>query len=135
MLANATGTLLAATVLYLYGVAVGAIRANWRVLAPIIVAAVATVLFLVMLEIDNRVDKRFHGPGLRRLLSREGLSALYGIPVFTLVAFAMEFWTDQGLPIWAYAATFFGLSALGLLTLRIWKSRRRRFAARTKKLD
>jgi hypothetical protein len=70
MLANAAGTLLAATVLYLYGVAVGAIRANWRLLAPIIVAVAVTVLFFIKLEVDDRVDERFRGPGLRRFVAR-----------------------------------------------------------------
>jgi hypothetical protein len=37
--------------------AVGAIRANWRLLAPIIVAAIVGVLFLVKLKIDDWIDE------------------------------------------------------------------------------
>ncbi len=95
-LANAAGTLLAATVLYLYGVAVGAVRANWRVLAPVITATVGTVLFLIKLELDDRVDERFRGPGLRRFVARNVLSSLYSVPIFALGFLALDFWTDRG---------------------------------------
>jgi hypothetical protein len=48
MLANAVGTLLAAVVIYIYGVAVGLIAGNWRVLLPIpcmvLLAGVAWIL-------------------------------------------------------------------------------------------
>jgi hypothetical protein len=135
MLANAAGTLLAATILYLYGVAVGAIKANWRVLAPIISAIVATALFLIKLELDDRIDKRFQGPGLRRLVARNVLSSLYGVPIFALGFLAVAFWTDRGLPFWGYLVTFCGLSALGLIALRIWKLRHHGFPARTKRVD
>jgi hypothetical protein len=36
MLANAAGTVLAAIVIYLYGVAVGAIQANRKIIVPIV---------------------------------------------------------------------------------------------------
>jgi hypothetical protein len=135
MLANAAGTLLAATVLYLYGVAVGAIKANWRVLAPIISAIVVTALFLSKLELDDRIDKRFQGPGLRRLVARNALSSLYSIPIFALAFLTVDFWSDRGLPFWGYLLTFLGLSLLGMLALRKWKLRRSGFPARTKRLD
>jgi tellurite resistance protein TehA-like permease len=135
MLANAAGTLLAATVLYLYGVAVGAIRANWRLLAPIIVAAIVGVLFLVKLKIDDWIDERFKGPGLRRLVARNVLSSLYGVPVFALIVLGLYFWSDRGLPPWAYLVTVFGLGVLVVIVQRIWRLRRRGFTARTKTLD
>jgi hypothetical protein len=109
MLANAAGTLLAATVLYLYGVAVGAIRANWRILAPIILAAVGTVLYIVKLDLDERVKKRFAGPGFRKKLARGVLSSLYGFPLLVLVLLTLGFWIDRGLPLWGYFVTFFVL--------------------------
>ncbi len=49
------------------------------------------------------------------------LSSLYGIPAFVLVIVAVDFWTDRGLPLWAYLVTFSGLSTLILIALRMWK--------------
>jgi hypothetical protein len=45
MLANAAGTLLAAYVVYLYGVVSGLIEANWRLLVPIGVILLGVLLF------------------------------------------------------------------------------------------
>jgi uncharacterized membrane protein AbrB (regulator of aidB expression) len=58
MLANAVGTLLAAVVIYIYGVAAGLIAANWRVLVPILsIAPLAGIAWIIQHVKWNELPK------------------------------------------------------------------------------
>jgi hypothetical protein len=58
MLANTAGTLLAAVVVYVYAVVVGLVRANWRILAPILLGVALVCAYAGQEMLHIRILKR-----------------------------------------------------------------------------
>jgi len=56
MFANTAGTLLAAVIVYVYAVVVGLVRANWRILAPILFFAVVPIFGWASGLIEHALD-------------------------------------------------------------------------------
>jgi hypothetical protein len=105
MLANTAGTLLAAMIVYLYATAVGLVRANWRILAPIMVAAGFTAIRIIQMEVEDRISQRFRGRSVRKTAVRELLGWLIAVPVFVLLWASIAFWLERDMPL----LTFFGI--------------------------
>jgi hypothetical protein len=61
MLANAAGTLLAAVIVYVYAVLVGLARANWKVLAPILLAVGLAIARIIEVGIETYLAQSFRG--------------------------------------------------------------------------
>jgi hypothetical protein len=127
MLANAAGTILAAIVIYLYGVAVGAIQANRRVIVPIaLLLGWMIIVPLEMLWIDF-ASRRLRGKRLPALLDSFVASFPLLLGFLVLLSVSSAVWGDAGLLPLGWVLGAFVLGSIGAAFL---ERRQRRFGTR-----
>jgi hypothetical protein len=123
MLANAAGTVLAAIVIYLFGVSVGAIQANRRIIVPILLLLSYGLIFpLEMLWIEF-ASRLLGGRRLPSMLDSLVASFPLIVSVSILLAFGTAAWEDAGFPSWIFVV---GGSALAIFGITVWYRWRRR---------
>jgi hypothetical protein len=126
MLANATGTLLAALLVYVYGVAVGLFRANERILAPLLLTLVIGILSILSRGLEDWLDWRARRTGHRL---PPGIASAVLVTPFVLAAFLVgktrELWERIGLSQWAILLVSFAILAAFDGAYSIYRRRRR----------
>jgi hypothetical protein len=125
MLANTAGTLLAATIVYLYGVAAGIFKANQRILVPLGLTLAVGVVAILNRNLDDWLDNWARTSGRR---PPPYLAAALLTSPFVLAAYlaikAGDEWDKIGLSGWP--RTLLPLAIVAAVDLIFMRFRRRR---------